>query len=370
MYPTLTPALQGEALILPATLILFAALLGGLRALLVSPLRSGLMSRLPGERRHKVEQLAETSPHLIATTGLVRLGCVVTAATLLIQQTEMLAPLDRWPVWAGAGLFAGIVLESVPSLVVRSRAIRPVLWMLPVIQLLALPLRPITAMIQAGLRMLGADPDRAAADGLAADRGEELDDAERRMIAHVMELPDTDAAEVMTPRTDLSAVPAHTTVAHALQVARADGHSRILVHQEDLDHIEGFFYIKDVLEMVEEPKRIAEMKVSDMLRTPYFVPETMRVPALLEEFRRRRVHIAVVVDEYGGTAGVVTVEDLLEEIVGDIEDEHDPLGEAPLFERVDEFEMLVDGRVGISDINEEFPCELPDDEDFDTVAGL
>jgi len=159
-------------------------------------------------------------------------------------------------------------------------------------------------------------------------------------------------------------------LAEALQSSHEDGHSRILVIEEDLDHVIGVFYVKDALHRVATDAAAAAAPVREHMRQPYFVPETMRVPALLEELRRRRVHLAVVVDEYGGTAGVVTVEDLLEEIVGEIEDEHDPEDESLHFDRRSPDELEVDGRYGVADLNEVFDARLPEDKDYDTLAGL
>ncbi len=367
-------------LILPALLILFGAIAGGLRSLLSSPIRGSLLDVLPRARQEKLEQrIEETSEHLIATAGLLRLACVVATATLLIQHTELLAPTSKWPVWAGAALFAGILLEGIPSFVSRGRGVRLVLLALPLLRLLSIPLRPITILLHSTLRFLGAEVGQRMQDQLAADlvevarrqeRERELDESERKMIAHVIELPETDAAEVMTPRTDLTAISADSNIEEALRISREDGHSRILVYEEDVDHICGVYYIKDSLELFEKHANPSELLVKSQMRKPYFVPETMRVPALFEELRRRRTHLAVVVDEYGGTAGVVSMEDLMEEIVGEIEDEHDPEDESLFFEKIGPDELCVDGRFGLADLNEEFACNLPEDEDFDTLAGL
>ena len=377
--PITPPLFDGEQLLLPVLLVLVGSVLGGLRVLLASPLRESLLQRLPRQRRVRVLANCEPRHHLVATAGLLRLACVVSAATLVLLETSELVPLRRWPIWAVMALVAGVMLESIPSLVNRGRSIRLALLLLPALRLLSFPLRPVTALIHATLRIVGADPERTAGEGLAADliqvardqeREEELTEDERRMIGHVIELPETDAAEVMTPRTDLCAVEAGTPLLDALEKSRTDGHSRLLVFKEDIDHVIGIFYIKDVLELLHKEEGLGNRFARECIRKPYFVPETMRVPALLEELRRRRVHLAVVVDEYGGTAGGVTIEDLLEEIVGEIEDEHDPADEALFHQRISENELVVDGRMGVSDLNEEMESKLPEDEDFDTLAGL
>ncbi len=373
-------AWTSDSLLLPVLLILAGALFGGLRALLSSPLRGAFLDDCPEERKRRLRiELERRGHHLTVGAGILRLACVVGAAVLILRQSELLAPAGRLPLFAGALLFAGLVLEALPALAVRGRFTRALLAVLPLVRLLSLPLRPLTAAIDASLRALGADPGHQAAESLAADlievaqeqdRESELDETERRMIAHVIDLPEVDAAEVMTPRTDLTAVPVSATLAEALQSSHEDGHSRILVIEEDLDHVIGVFYVKDALHRVATDAAAAAAPVREHMRQPYFVPETMRVPALLEELRRRRVHLAVVVDEYGGTAGVVTVEDLLEEIVGEIEDEHDPEDESLHFDRRSPDELEVDGRYGVADLNEVFDARLPEDKDYDTLAGL
>lgn len=373
-------AWPGAGLLLPALLVLFGAICGGLRSLLASPLRGALLEPLAEEhRRALLQELERRGRHLTIAAGILRLVCVVLAAVLVLRQSETLPSASRWPVWAGAMAVAGILLESVPTLAARGRLLGSLLAALPLVRLLGWPLLPLTRLIDAVLRAAGADPAPTPSDSLAADliqvakeqdRASELDDTERRMIARLIDLPEVDVAEVMTPRTELTSVPVESSVAEALQRAGQDGHSRILVHEEDLDHVVGVFYVKDALPLMAADPSAAAGAARDLMREPYFVPETMRVPALLEELRRRRVHLAVVVDEYGGTAGVVTVEDLLEEIVGDIEDEHDPAGGALHFERRSADELIVDGRYPVADLNEEFDVTLPEDKDYDTLAGL
>ena len=138
----------------------------------------------------------------------------------------------------------------------------------------------------------------------------------------------------------------------------------------DLDDIRGVLYLKDLMRVILAGGSLEKELVEDYMREAYFVPETKEVPDLLEEMRHKRNHLAVVIDEYGGTAGVVTIEDLLEEIVGEIQDEHDDSEETAQMERLDENSMQIEGRVAIYDLNETFGSDLPEDEDYDTIAGL
>jgi len=366
-------------LFLPGLLILLGAIFGALRALLSSPLRAALLEKAVPERRAELEDRFDAAPHLASSAGLSRLLFLIAAVIFLIRGSEPLSSAERLPIWAALSLIAGLLLEALPALALRARGIRFLLLFLPLLRTLAIPLRPFTVLLEGALRVLGADPEQPASDPLAVDlievaqdhhRERELNPLERRMIAHVIDLPETDAAEVMTPRTDLTSVPVETTVADALRVSHEAGHSRILVHEGDLDHVVGIFFVKDVLPRLVDDASCAEEEVRVHMRKPYFVPETTRVPALLEDLRRRRLHLCVVVDEYGGTAGVVAIEDLLEEIVGEIEDEHDPTDEALHFERLSEDEAMVDGRYSVADLNEVFGADLPEDKDYDTLGGL
>jgi CBS domain containing-hemolysin-like protein len=192
-----------------------------------------------------------------------------------------------------------------------------------------------------------------------------VDDAEMEMIESVMEFSDTQAAEIMTPRTDIIALPAAATPAEVRETVVGCGHTRIPVHDGDIDNIIGVLHAKDLL-AVEEVDRLELRKI---MRKPLFVPETKQLDELLREFKARKVHIAIVLDEYGGTAGIVTVEDLIEEIVGDIVDEYDA-PESPLLKRIDERTIEIDGRLHIDDLNDATGLDLPEDEDYDTVAGL
>jgi len=185
------------------------------------------------------------------------------------------------------------------------------------------------------------------------------------MIESVMELGETQAGAVMTPRTDIFALPADTPFEEACRRIVEGGHSRVPLYQGNLDGIVGILYAKDLLSHVDRPSAT----LRDLMRKPYFVPETKRLNDLLRAFKVRKVHLAVVLDEYGGTAGLVSIEDVLEEIVGDIADEYD---EAPpaLMRRIDKTTAEVDGRMYIDDLNDAMGLHLPENEDYDTVAGL
>jgi putative hemolysin len=207
------------------------------------------------------------------------------------------------------------------------------------------------------------DDVRAAADVAAEEQ--EIEREERRLIHSIFEFGDTVVREVMLPRTDMVAIEAEATVEEAMERAIEGGYSRIPAYEGDTDHIIGLVYLKDLVHHASKGE--GDEKVRIALRDAVFVPEQKRVAELLREMQQQHFHMALVVDEYGGTAGLVTLEDLLEEIVGEIADEYDV--DEPGVERLDDGALRVPGRMPIDDFNEELGTELPDDE-WDTVGGL
>jgi putative hemolysin len=198
-----------------------------------------------------------------------------------------------------------------------------------------------------------------------------VEEDEREMIHGIFEFSDTVAREVMTPRTDVVAVPVDIGLDALVETVTNEGHSRLPVYEITIDNIVGVLLTKDLLPFVWERWRnggdaVPEFDVRAMMREPYFVPDTKPVDDLLAEFRQHGVHLAIVVDEFGGTYGLVTMEDLLEEIVGDINDEYD-IAE-PMFDVSPEGDLLIDGAAPISEVNERTDLELPDT-DFDTIGG-
>ncbi len=207
---------------------------------------------------------------------------------------------------------------------------------------------------------------------LIVERGGEqgvLEAEEEQMIHAVIELGDRRVHEVMVPRTAIVALPATGSMDEAIEVIVAEGHSRIPVYEDSVDEVIGILYAKDLLPYLRDTAG-PRPELRSLLRTPLFVPESMSIDDLLHEFQRRKVHIAVILDEYGGTAGIVTIEDLLEEIVGEIQDEYDV--EEPMVERLSDDEARIDGRAAVGDLGELFDTqlELEDEDEYDTVGGL
>lgn len=208
------------------------------------------------------------------------------------------------------------------------------------------------------------DDDSPLPDDAAGDA---IEEEEHEMIKSIFEFGDTVVREVMTPRTEMDAVPASLSLDDAIQRAQESGHARLPVYEGDLDHIIGVFYVRDALaywsvRAAHPPAR------TDIMRAPFFVPETKKVNELLREFRQLKTQLAVIVDEYGGTSGLVTLEDLIEEIVGDLSDEYDREPEAGL-RQLDDNTFIVDGAISVYDLNDALELHIPVAPGFDTVGG-
>jgi putative hemolysin len=195
-----------------------------------------------------------------------------------------------------------------------------------------------------------------------------LEAEEEQMIHAVIELGEQRIHEVMVPRIAMVSLAADATMEEAIDKVIDEGHSRIPVYEDTIDEIIGILYAKDLLPFLKGSAERPPLR--SLLRPPVFVPESMSVDDLLHEFQRRKVHIAIVLDEYGGTAGLVTIEDLLEEIVGEIQDEYDE--EEPLIVRLSEDEARIDGRADVDDLGDLFGATLglEDADEYDTVGGL
>jgi len=191
-----------------------------------------------------------------------------------------------------------------------------------------------------------------------------LEEHEKRMLRSVIEFEDTMVKEVMVPRLDIVAIPEDATFEQVVEIAIAKGYSRMPVYSEDLDHIVGIAHVKELLAVVNDKDLI---RLPDMVRKPYFVPETMKIGRLLREFQLRKIHIAVVVDEFGAVAGLVTLEDLVEEIVGEIQDEYDE--EEKPFVSLPDGSKKIQARMDLDDFNELFGVEIPEG-DYDTIGGF
>ena len=270
-----------------------------------------------------------------------------------------------------------VVTEAVPRTlgILRSDRIalslaRPVQLVVgfPPIRLLAQALIRITNIVIPGRGLRQgpfAFPEELIAMADAAVEDAVLDEDERDLIESVIEFGGTIVREVMVPRTDMTTVSLDVTVAEALEVTSEAGFSRVPALGANVDDVVGLVYVKDLIKA--ELNDLADDRVGTMLRPSHFVPETKRVSELLKEMQREQYHMAIAVDEYGGIAGLVTLEDLIEELVGEIVDEYDV--EEPLVERQRDGSLRVDARISIDELNGLALMDLPEG-DWDTVGGL
>jgi putative hemolysin len=296
-----------------------------------------------------LKEVADGAALLVVTT-LLALFFIVFGE--LVPKTLALAHTDRYAiVLAGPVEVLGRILGPVVSI-----------------------LTGITRVIAAGFGTEVAARAQISTEELKliVERGGEegiLEAEEEQMISAVIELGERRVHEVMVPRTDISALPVTAGLDEVIDTIIGEGHSRIPVYEKTIDKVVGILYAKDLLPFLKGEDRQPDLRT--LLRMPLFVPESMSIDDLLHQLQRRKVHIAIVLDEYGGTAGLVTIEDLLEEIVGDIQDEYDV--EEPMTERLPDGSARVDGRAAVDDLAELFDVDLgglEDVDEYDTVGGL
>ena len=333
--------------------------------------------------KERLDLLEKHLPALRLTTSFLRALANLALTVAILQAFDVRGGGPA--VMAGAlvligGLITvfGIVIPQAWASYAGEKVLRATLGILLACRYALYPVVAVMAAFDLPIRRLSGVADRPDDNGEGAAKAEILqaasdgaaegavDAEEVEMIESVMEFGDTHAGEIMTPRTDIFAVPIETPWQEACARIVEAGHTRVPVYEGDIDTIVGVLYAKDLLQLVAQNDQVPLQKI---MRTPYFVPETKPLDDLLREFKRRKVHIAVVLDEYGGTAGIATIEDLLEEIVGDISDEYDA-DEPDEMKHLNDRTVEIDARMRIDDLNDALQLELPEDEDYDTVAGF
>ncbi len=349
----------------------------------------------PGATAGLILRLGENSTRLLATvrigTALVSLAAAISAARVLypgLASGLASPPFSFSPPVASIWTFLLLVVGLVAVLVIlgelvpktwadhRPRAVaRLVAWPLQLLTWLLWPLALLFTGTNTLLLRLFGEPHSAGLPYVREDEIRTLVDAgeeegtielgEKEMISGILEMGETLVREVMVPRTDVVALDVDTPLLVAIGPIMEAGHSRIPVYQETIDNIVGILYAKDLLLPLREEQR--ERPLRGLLRPAYFVPETKIVDDLLRELQRQHTHIAIVVDEYGGTAGLVTIEDLLEEIVGEIQDEYDT--EEPLIEDLGDGEYMCDARLSVDDAERLAGLQIPEG-DFDSLGGF
>ena len=336
------------------------------------------------------ELLAEKSEELISTCFFYRLILNVCILLLLVSIFISTKPQQEQSTHIIGYLLTFII--SMVIFTVFSLAI-PLSWakyagekilcrtftLLSFCQTIASPIIDIFGLYEALIRRLAGVPETTPEEeheekqeefitGLEQHRTDGvLDKEEQEMIENVLELSSSTADEIMTPRTDIIAVEVNSDLQQVLDTITSAGHTRIPVYEENIDNIIGLVYAKDLLAEIGKPP--SEFKLREKMRNAYFVPESKLLRELLHEFQNQKLHIAVVLDEYGGTAGIVTLEDILEELVGEITDEYEETPAEPI-KNIDPNTIEADARTNIDDINYQCDLNLPEDEDYETIGGF
>jgi len=309
---------------------------------------------------------------LIKTLGVVAAG--VAAGFMLLTHSGAFGMVG--------GILATWLILAAVQIAVRSlvlRAPKAIAFALaPFLRAITMIFSPVTFFLyRAGLRLSGEDQAESdesifmSEDGLrflmqVNDEESEIQESEKQMIASILEMDETVAREVMVPRIDMVAVEVNTTLHEALETIIEAGHSRIPVYEGHVDVIAGVLYAKDLLKCFRDNRTDAPIR--ELLRPAYFIPASKKISALFREMQQQRTHLAIIVDEYGGIAGLVTFEDMLEEIVGDIQDEYD-IHEQAYFQPTGEHAYLLNSRLDIDSLAELLDIDLSE-EDADTVGGL
>jgi len=327
----------------------------------------------------------------LAITFVGFLASAFAAVSLVEALTEFLGTLNVGAAYATPialvvvtillSLFTIVFGELVPKSLALAHTERFALTLSGPVELLGRLLGPLVTGLAAFTdwiaRSLGADVSREAQITaeelkLIVERGGEqgvLEAEEEQMINAVIELGERRVHEVMVPRVSIVGIRVAATFEEAIDVVIEEGHSRIPAYENSIDEVVGILYAKDLLPYLKSDAA-PRPGLRALLRPPVLVPESMTIDDLLHELQRRKVHIAIVLDEYGGTAGLVTIEDLLEEIVGEIQDEYDV--EEPMVVRLTEDQARIDGRADVDELRELYDTELDleDEEEYDTVGGL
>lgn len=273
----------------------------------------------------------------------------------------------------GLSLLVLIFAEVTPKSVALRNAERIALRVAPVVEWLSRVLRPLLWFITIVARAVtGGRAARAPylteEELMSMLSVSEIEEDEREMITGIIEIGDKAVREVMVPRTDIVAAPVDTSLEEILEVVRKSGHTRIPIYGRDLDDILGVVHVKDLMPVLLEDPR-PPFDVRRVMRKAVYTPESKKVDELLHQMQAERVHLMIVLDEYGGTAGLVTLEDLLEEIVGEIRDEYDVAEEEPL-RITGERSAVVDARYSMAELTEQLGLDVPESEDYDSVGGF
>ena len=340
------------------------------------------------DRHHRtgwLDKIVEHTGDLIFITAVLRMlaNTLIVLALVWACQPVRSAPVRDLTIFLSAALVTLFFSVAIPHALAKYAGDEIVGASVPLLNALRVALLPLTWV------MHGADQFvRSAAGASAAPRPEQIeqqieeeilsaveqgeeqgvvDEQEREMIESVIEFHDATAAQVMTARTDVVSLPLASSLHQVKQTIEESGHSRIPIHEGALDQIVGILYARDMLKFVGQPPDKFDLRAA--MRPAFFVPETKPLSDLLHDFRQQKVHIAIVLDEYGGTSGLVTIEDILEQLVGEISDEHEPV-EPGTFRRLDARTVEADARIDIEEFNRLTGLNLQEDAGYATLGGF
>lgn len=341
-------------------------------------------------RKGMLDWLETTMSHqsdLVFLTALFRLlfnTAIVIASLQLSEHVFPGASGKRYALTFAAAAFITLFSSVlIPSALTRHTGDAIVASFIRPLHGLRLALLPVTklgtiidTLVQRAVGTNKAGDNRGVEDEVqkeilsAVEEGEKegvVDEEEREMIESVIEFRDTTAGQIMTARPEIVGIEVGATLADLKKTLEESGLSRLPVYDGTLDHVAGILYARDLLKLLGQPPAAFDLRAA--LRPAFYVPETKPLRDLLEDFRLQKVHLAIVLDEYGGTAGLVTIEDILEELVGDISDEHEPV-EPAMFHRIDEGSADADARIYIDEFNRLMGLGLPEDAGYDTLGGF
>jgi putative hemolysin len=365
--------------------ILLAALFSVLRSSLLHSSAQRILARTrSAARRERIEPLLARADSLATSAGILEVTLELAFATQVLRFLTRGGPVDTRSILETLLIAVPAILlasQALPTVIALGVGDRLLLWGLPTFHLLQMPLRWLVGALEAStralMRVVGLRQDPASArqivEGLReviadSEISGDLDETEREIISNVMEFRDASVSAVMTPRTQIDGIEIGEGILAAARKLAESGHSRVPVYDGSLDTIVGVMNARDVL-LAAGDEEMSEQSLRGILRPAYFVPETKPVSELLAEFRREKIKLAIVLDEYGGTAGLVTLGDIIQELVGDIQDEFDEASPVPL-RRFPDGRVEITASLHVSEVNGELATEIPEDGGFETLAGF
>ncbi len=332
------------------------------------------------ERRARIDRLLEKHDELVILASVYRTVLEISAVLMMNTLNPEKGGISPYAAFGWIVLIVLVVSELVPRMLVERAPESTLLRILPLFHIVAVPLLPLAIALVALNRFLRktSDPaaeeeDEAAEDILSAvTEGEKegtIAGDQADMIENIIELRDVDVAEVMTPRPDMVCIDIDDPIEKTIDVALKSRRSRLPVFRQTRDDIVGVLYVRDLIAaLAAEKSEGNQPSTQDLMRQSYFVPETMVTSNLLRHFQQRTTTMAIVVDEYGGTAGLVTIGDIVDMIVGEVRDQHEPQREPEVI-IVDDHTLEADARMPVRKLNEDFGIDIPESDEYDTVAG-